>query len=470
MDRRSLLVIEDDDLLRSAYLAFIDQLNLKTFSAGSIEEGVAIYTRERPDVVLLDLLLPDGHGLEFLTRVSDAEANIIVVTGENSVESTRKMLLAGAKDYLLKPINSERLLTTVENTLERISLKKQINSITSALPDAPIPEFIGNSLQIKTIYKMVESAASCNASVFIGGESGTGKELCAEAIHRLSRRSTNPFVALNCAAIPADLMESEVFGHRKGAFSGATEARAGAAGRVKGGTLFLDEICDMDLGLQAKLLRLLQSGHYRPVGSDVDTHMDARIICASNKNPLDEVNNGRFREDLYYRLCVLPINMPPLKERVGDVRLLANHFINYYGRKLNRNPLPRFTESALATLEGYSWPGNIRQLGNIVQNLIIMNQDNEIGGNIVIALLRQLDADDSHFNSNDGKDKDRRGFPCNSLTNGFGQIRPLWMQEKEIIERAIEICQGSITEAADRLEINCSTIYRKKKQWAELNV
>ena len=470
MKKRSLLVVEDDELLRSAYLTFVQQLSLTTFSAGNIEEGVEVYSREHPDIVLLDLLLPDGHGLEFLTRVNDANANIIVVTAENSVESTRKMLLAGAKDYLLKPISGERLLTTVENTLERISLKNQIYSLESTLPSAPIPEFIGNSLQMKTIYRMIESAASCDASVFIGGESGTGKELCAEGVHRLSQRSKQPFVTLNCAAIPADLMESEVFGHRKGAFSGATEARAGAAGRVKGGTLFLDEICDMDLGLQAKLLRLLQSGHYRPVGSDTDSHMDARIICASNKNPLDEVKRGCFREDLYYRLCVLPISMPPLRERVGDITLLASHFVDYYGRKLNRNPLPRFNQSAFDVLESYAWPGNIRQLGNVIQNLIIMNQNKDIDGDVVMALLKQMDDDDTHFDSNQGMVGKNRTIHNNFPCDGVHEIKPLWVQEKEIIERAINICQGNIPEAAERLDINCSTIYRKKKQWAEQNI
>jgi len=458
-----LLIVEDDSLLAQAYKVFLKKMPLEINIVGTLVSSIEQFDQLQPDIVLLDLLLPDGHGIDLLRHAKNVkpETVVVVVTTEGGSESTREAILSGAEDYLLKPLNQDRLITTVQNVLEKIRLKSALTKIQSALPSSPIPSIIGHSPRMQALYQIISNAARCDAAVFITGESGTGKELCAEAIHTLSSRSDKPLIARNCAAIPKDLVESEIFGHCKGAFTGATKDRQGAASLAHGGTLFLDEICDLDYDLQAKFLRFLQSGKYQPVGSSEELTMDARIICATNKNPMEQVRLNKFREDLFYHLYVLPIEMPPLREREGDVTLLANYFQHNLSKDYPEGDSSELSPQAIEQLNQYVWPGNVRQLENVVQNLMAQYPAQQISGKSVEELLRRLD---TNLDSFIPRQKDNRQR-LDSVQNR--QIRPLWEEERDIIERAILLCEGNVQRAAKRLQIDSSTIYRKRKRWTE---
>jgi two-component system repressor protein LuxO len=332
--------------------------------------------------------------------------------------------------------------------------------------------FIGGSRAMQAVYRIIESVGSSKASIFITGESGTGKELCAEAIHAESPRRNGPFVAVNCAAIPRELMESEIFGHVKGAFTGAQRNRDGAASQADGGTLFLDEVCEMDLELQSKLLRFIQTGSFQRVGASEQTSVDVRFICATNRDPLDEVRKGRFREDLYYRLHVIPLPMPPLRERDDDMLTIARRFLAQFAAEEDKE-FPGFARDAEAVILGYDWPGNVRELQNVIRQVVVLNK----GGEVTAAMLpspprgtmpRAVEEGVSVAVSRE-RVPEPEATPAREVSQAPapGQIRPLWMVEKETIEQAIDQCEGNIPKAAALLGISASTIYRKKQAWAE---
>jgi two-component system, repressor protein LuxO len=293
--------------------------------------------------------------------------------------------------------------------------------------------------------------------VFITGESGTGKELCAQAIHELSPRRKGPFVAVNCGAIPRELMESEMFGHVKGAFTGAVGNREGAVSRAQGGTLFLDEICEMEVALQVKLLRVIQSGEFQKVGGNDIERADVRYVCATNRDPWGEVRAGRFREDLYYRLHVVPCAMPPLRVRDDDVLLLARHFLALYAEEEGKE-FTDFDEAAQRALSRYPWPGNIRELQNVLRNAVLFNQ----GRVITEAMLSRLDP---HAAPRAVAPSSPIAALATMPRQAGAAVKPLWQVEKEAIEEAIALCHGNIPRAAALLEINPSTIYRRKAEW-----
>jgi len=305
--------------------------------------------------------------------------------------------------------------------------------------------FVGMSPAMKAVYRAIENAARSKAAVFVSGETGTGKELCTQAIHRRGPRRDKPFIALDCGAIPKDLMESEVFGHAKGAYTGATQARAGAAKLAHGGTLFLDEICELAPALQAKLLRFLQSGGFRPLGSDRTETVDIRLICATNRDPLEEIAAGRLREDLYYRIYVVPVHLPPLRERRADILPIARHFLATFAREEGAS-FKSFSPAAEARLEAHDWPGNVRQLQNAVRSALVLHQGYQVTTNMLSDLL---------------------DTSCPARPEANGAIRPLRAVERELIEAAIARCGGNVVEAAKLLEINPSTIYRKRSGWIQ---
>ena len=309
--------------------------------------------------------------------------------------------------------------------------------------------FVGKSPEMQAIYRIIDNAAQSRASVIIMGESGTGKEVAAKAIHSRSARKEHNFVALNCAAIPQELLESEIFGHVKGAFTGAVSDREGAAARADGGTLFFDELTEMPIALQSKLLRFIQEGVYTPVGSGKTCRADIRFICATNRNPFEAIRRGFLREDLYYRLSVIPVELPPLRERGDDIMLLAEHFLEKAATQ-EKKDFVWFDTDARDLLLKYRWPGNVRELQNVIQNAVIMNQ----GQSITAAMLSGL--------------KSASAGRAAALQERADQsIRPLKEVERETIESAIRICGGNITEAARQLGLNPATIHRKQKSWEE---
>ncbi len=306
---------------------------------------------------------------------------------------------------------------------------------------------------MQAVYRTIDSAASSKASIFITGESGTGKEVCAEAIHAASKRGDKPFIAINCAAIPKDLIESELFGHVKGAFTGAAVDRQGAAELADGGTLFLDELCEMDLELQTKLLRFIQTGTFQKVGSSRMKKVDVRFVCATNRDPWKEVQEGRFREDLYYRLYVIPLHLPPLRDREEDVIEIAYSLLGFMSHEEGKS-FVRFSQDVIERFIHYEWPGNVRQLQNVLRNVVVLNHGKEITLDMLPPPLNEpLVVVKPTVSS--------------VAVSSFGpqDIVPLWQTERRTIEQAIEACDGNIPQAAKYLDVSPSTIYRKIQAW-----
>jgi two-component system repressor protein LuxO len=453
-----LLLVEDTPSILRLYHEVLKKLDVELLDAETGARAVEILNETIPEIVLLDVELPDINGLDILRRIRarNLPCAVIVVTAHGSVKVAVEAMREGAYDFIMKPFPPDRLMVTVRNALERRQLQTLI-AATEVAKEGKFCGLIGASLPMRAVYNVIENAASSRATVFITGESGTGKELCAQAIHQLSPRRNGPFVAVNCGAIPRELMESEMFGHVKGAFTGAVGNRDGAITRAQGGTLFLDEICEMDLSLQVKLLRVLQSGEFQKVGGSDTQHADVRYVCATNRDPWGEVQAARFREDLYYRLHVVPCAMPPLRERSDDVLLLARHFLTLYAEEEGKE-FADFDDGATQALRRYPWPGNIRELQNALRNAVLFNQ----GRLVTEAMLTRLDL---NAVPRPGSIATLASAPRSVASASGGAIKPLWLVEKEAMEEAIALCNGNIPRAAALLEINPSTIYRRKAEW-----
>jgi two-component system repressor protein LuxO len=373
-DRRTILIVEDSRSLALTCKLQLETLGHKLLMAETGQDALALLRDNPIDCVLLDLKLPDMDGMDILREMRQwASPPATVVTTANAaltvaVEAVR----LGAFDYLVKPFAGARLITTVTNALSNTELKREVETFRRTVEHANFGEFIGRSLPMQRVYRTIEAAARSSASVFVTGESGTGKELAAQALHTMGPRATRQFVALNCGAIPRDLLESTIFGHAKGAFTGATGDQEGAATRADGGTLFLDELGEMEMGLQTKLLRFIQTGTYERVGEGRTRHADIRFIAATNRDPMEAVREGRLREDLFYRLFVIPIELPPLRDRGEDITLIARRFLLDTSKK-EGGSFKSLTPEAEARLLTYSWPGNVRQLQNVIHNIVVLN-------------------------------------------------------------------------------------------------
>ena len=460
------LMVEDTLSLARTYIEYLKDEPIDLVHVETGGEGFKELEKQLPEALLLDLMLPDISGLEILKRIHEENlpVSVVVITAHGSVNTAVEAMRLGAFDFIVKPFNAERLRVTLNNALEH----RRLASIVEAYRDSDRDQyfgFIGASLKMQAVYRIIDSAAESKATVFITGESGTGKEVCAEAIHSRSNRSGGPFVALNCGAIPKDLMESEVFGHTKGAFTGAVAERQGAARRADGGTLFLDEICELDLDLQTKLLRFVQTSSFQKVGGSETEKVDIRIVCATNRDPVAEVAAGRFREDLFYRLHVIPLGLPRLSEREGDVLAIARRFLADYSAEENKAFL-RFTPEVEAVMSAYNWPGNIRQLQNVVRNMVVLNDGEEITEHMLPAPLDDLvgavpSVAVETRTSVAGEPRVAAGKPDQ------GPIRPLVDVERDTIEEAIRICGGNVPKAAASLGVSASTLYRKRTSWEE---
>ncbi|MGI9373094.1 MAG: sigma-54-dependent transcriptional regulator [Hyphomicrobiales bacterium] len=431
-------------------------------------EAENISARSSFDVIAVDLGLEDSDAAVLIRRLIglQAHAQLIALIPERSKASAVDILRSGAHHNLVKPIDAKELIALIMRCTDWVPEEPVHDAVVETLAG-----FIGESEPMQSIYTSVKQVAMSQASVFVTGESGTGKEVCAEAIHHISRRASGPFVAINCGAIPAELMESEIFGHLKGAFTGAIANRDGAATQADGGTLFLDEICELDLNLQSKLLRFLQTGIIRRVGTAQVEQVDVRIICATNKNPHKEVEEGRFREDLFYRLHVIPLHMPPLRERGDDILMLAEHFLHKFAKEEDKK-FETFDRQVTHALRDHKWPGNVRELQNVIRQIVVLNQANTVDLNMLPEALKesvsqmsqehdQVGADTQHYNAFDDAD-------LFQLADGMlGQ--QLWKIEQAVINGTIDACGGSIPKAAKILGISPSTIYRKRESWDELS-
>lgn len=496
------LLVEDTPALARTYLGFLRD---EPYTVDHVETGGAAKEKLSEggiDLVLLDLRLPDISGQEVLGWMRDQEISlpVIVITAQGSVGVAVDAMRGGAVDFLMKPFAEERLLVSIRNHLDQSRFLKAAEKEVALAPVAPEPKpsggdakkkasptpafddeaseefsgFVGSSVPMRAVYRLIHSAAKSNATVFVTGESGTGKEVCSQAIHDNSQRSKKKFVAINCAAIPGELMESEIFGHIKGAFTGATSDKLGAAKIADGGTLFLDEICEMSPHLQTKLLRFIQTGTFNPVGKPTPEQVDVRFICATNRNPLEEVAAGRFREDLYYRLHVVPIHLPPLRARGDDMLLIGRRLLLQYAAEEGKE-FTGFSEDAKDAIRAYQWPGNVRQLQNILRNGVVLGEGPELTAAMLrapVGLAGRAQGDDSPPAraapvSVRTSTSDRPASPPNpSDLNALAEaIRPMHEVERDAIERAVDMCAGDVRKAAVFLNLSPATIYRKQKQW-----
>ncbi|MCU8471997.1 sigma-54 dependent transcriptional regulator [Vibrio vulnificus] len=490
--RAKVLLVEDSTSLAILYKQYVKDEPYDIFHVETGRDAIQFIERNTPQLVILDLKLPDMSGEDVLDWINqnDVPTAVIIATAHGSVDIAVSLMNKGAEDFLEKPIKADRLKTSIAVHLKRAKLEHLVENIQSRFDRPRYHGFIGACLPMQAVYKTIDSVAPTTASVFINGESGTGKEVCAEAIHKQSLRKDQPFIAINCGAIPRDLMESEIFGHLKGAFTGATTDRKGAAMLANGGTLFLDELCEMELEMQKKLLRFLQTGTFTPLGGSKEIKVDVRIICATNRDPLKEVEEGRFREDLYYRVHVVPIEMPPLRERGNDIVELANHFLKTYakedGKKFNS-----ISKEAQSILKKYNWPGNVRQLQNIIRNIVVLNDDNQLNmehlpaqlttkpqtvkepakisapPQPVQAVIQEMRNGHEALNHHSLETQTSKANPLahNAFHHSDGSIRPMWQIEREAIQNAIAFCDGNVISAAVMLELSPSTVYRKKQAW-----
>ncbi len=382
-EKPKVLLVEDERSLADLYAHYLHDEGVDVDHVATGREALEYLDNDVPDAVLLDIRLPDMLGTEVLRAVNDRKlpTAAIMITAHASINTAVETMRGGAYDFLVKPFNRDRLVQTLRAALTKREVKRQVSQNKVNYHDG-FQGFVGGSKPMQMVYRMIERAAPSNASIFILGESGTGKEVAARALHELSDRKDKEMVAINCAAIPKTLLESEIFGYVKGAFTGAVTNHDGAATRAHGSTLFLDEICELDLHLQSKLLRFVQTGTFAKVGSSKQEKVDIRFICATNRDPLEEIGAGRFREDLYYRLHVLPISMPPLRERGDDILALANTFLKSYAEQ-EKKSFTGFDADAAERLLKFSWPGNVRQLQNIIRNLVVLND----GGEVSVTML-----------------------------------------------------------------------------------
>lgn len=441
----AILVVDDEPGVRNALSGVLRDEGYGVEVVDSGEGCLERTTRTPYDVILLDIWLPGIDGLVTLQRLRDrqVDAAVIMISGHGNIESAVKAIRAGAYDFIEKPLSLEKTVLAVANALRQRRLEQE-NRALRARVDQDLT-MVGESYAMHQLREQVAMAAPTNGRVLIFGENGTGKELVARTVHALSRRRSGPFVEVNCAAIPEDLIESELFGHVRGAFTGAVADRRGKFEAADGGTIFLDEIADMTLKTQAKVLRALQEQVVEPVGGTARVKVDTRVLAATNKDLPAEIRAGRFREDLYFRLNVIPIFVPPLRDRREDIGILAEHFTRLFAREYGRR-LKSFEEDALAALSRYPWPGNVRELRNVIERLMIMVPGDTIAARD-LAFLEGVSAAGEPPDSS----------PLAPLHEARDQF------ERDYILRALSRQQGNISRTADVLGVERSNLYRKMR-------
>lgn len=449
--RGHILVVDDDLGTREALEAILDE-DYEVICVQSGFDALAKIKEQIFDLVLMDITMPGMDGIETLSRIREYDENIHVVmisALDHAYEATEAMK-CGAYDYITKPYDPEQILKTVERVLEKLSLEKEVLYLRSEIA-LQFEKFkiISQAPNMQDIFKTINKVAQSTSSVLITGESGTGKELIARAIHTRSQRAHKPFVAVNCAAIPAELMESELLGHEKGAFTGALNRVPGKFEFADGGTIFLDEISSMKLELQAKLLRVLQEREFTRIGSHIPIKVDVRVIAATNTNLEEMIKKGLFRSDLYFRLNVIPINLPPLRERKGDVPQLANYFLRKLSQQLNKK-IKGITVRAMNLLESYPWPGNIRELENLIERLVVLSNNNQYIDEKDLPFDLFIN-EETAFQLPEGQNRDS------------GLIEARQDFERKYILRALKHCRWNQTNTAKMLKIHRNTLLQKMK-------
>jgi two-component system, NtrC family, nitrogen regulation response regulator NtrX len=441
------LVVDDEPGIRSSLTGVLGDEGFNARAVESGEECIEELARQPYRVVLLDIWLPGMDGMDVLARIQEIpfpdRPMVVMISGHGNIETAVRATKLGAFDFLEKPLTIQKVTVVVKNAIEQHRLEIE-NQLLREAQGTGSPRIIGESVPMKALRQQLALMAGTNGRVLIYGESGTGKELVAHAIHAMSLRVESPFVEVNCAAIPEELIESELFGHRKGSFTGAREDKVGKFQKADSGTLFLDEVGDMSLKTQAKVLRALEEQRFEPVGAPETIQVDVRVIAATNKHLEEEIERGNFREDLFYRLNVIPFYVPPLRERIEDVPLLAEHFLREFTGAYGRKP-KELTPEAVAVLKDCAWPGNVRELRNLMERIVI--------------LCPQVRIDARHIPLNAARRSPAERVV--ELTGSLQEVREA--AEREYIMKKLEDTKGNVSRTAELLGLERSNLYRKMK-------
>jgi two-component system, NtrC family, nitrogen regulation response regulator NtrX len=455
---RSILIVDDEAGIRQSLSAVLRDEGYQVSSVGSGEDCLTALGKKHFDVVILDIWLPGMDGLQALEKIMALENHpvVIMISGHGTIETAVRSTKLGAFDFIEKPLSIEKTLLILKHAVEQIQLAAQNRELREELHGQY--RIIGDSVPMKALRQQLALAAPTNGRVLVYGESGTGKELVAHALHVMSRRAEQDFVEVNCAAIPEELIESELFGHVKGSFTGAVEDKTGKFEQADGGTLFLDEIGDMSLRTQSKVLRVVEEQRFTPIGTGNNLSVDVRVIAATNKNLDEEIQKGNFREDLFYRLNVIPFFVPPLREHAEDIPTLAQYFLSEFARAYGRRP-KHFSKAALGMLSHHRWPGNVRELKNLVERMVIM-----VSGDVIEA--RHLPPA-LHHEAARAKSAAAKGAANGAARGSAGGFTSLQearaAYERDFILRKLEENQGNMSRTAEVLGLERSHLYRKMK-------
>ncbi len=448
--KHRILIVDDEQNARDALKTILTEEGYEVREAADGEEGLAALSTFRPEAVLCDIRMPKLDGLQLIERARAEGHNcvFVMVTAFASIETAVQAMKAGAEDYITKPIDVAAVLAKLEKVLEKRALKQENELLRERLREKhKFSNIVGESPELQGVFDVVMRAAPTRATILVLGESGTGKELIAQAIHEASPRRDKPFVKVNCAALTETLLESELFGHEKGSFTGAVGRREGRFELANTGTLFLDELGDVSPGLQVKLLRVLQQQEFERVGGTQTVKVDVRVVAATNRDLEAEVKSGRFREDLYYRLNVVSVTLPPLRRRKSDIPALVQHFLERYGQ-MHGKPMKGLAPGTLNALLSYDWPGNVRELGNVVERAVVLARGTELTSDDLPSTLRGP-------------------RPTNRSGDSLIPGATLYDIEREAILRTLELVDGSTSRAADLLGISVRKIQYRLKEYAE---
>lgn len=460
-----ILIVDDEEDIRYSLRGVLEDEGYKTLEAESGETGLDMLKEDSPDLVFLDIWLPGVDGLEVLDRITeiDSDLPVVMISGHGNIETAVSALKKGAFDFIEKPLSLEKVVAVARNALEFSKLRQENRALKSRISTEQTVRLTGETSAISSLREAISQVAPTDSWVLITGENGTGKEIVARSVHAQSRRSNRPMVAVNCAAIPEELIESELFGHEKGAFTGADRAKTGKFELADGGTLFLDEIGDMSLKTQAKILRILQEQSFERVGGSKTFRVDVRVIAATNKDLQEQIREGGFREDLYYRLKVFPLEIPPLRERCDDVPLLIGEFVKTLVRQHGFKPL-EFSQEALDRLKAFKWPGNVRELKNFVERMLIMHAGKRVEARMLPSeFLEEYSTGEAQPDHDQYPPQEQ---PSLKVAQGAVDIKQARADfEAAFLKAKLEEYQGNVSALAKAVGLERSSLYRKLKAY-----
>lgn len=447
--KRKILIVDDDPGMRASLAVLLQKWGFEALQAADAAEATQIVERHDPDIVITDVVMPEVSGLELLRelKAGDPHRPVLLITAQGSIDMAVEAMKHGARDFLTKPLTDLPKLKALLDDAEReLELRLKTKRLATRAETSPIGgDFVGSSKGMREVFDLIQSVAARDVSVMITGESGTGKEMVARSIHRLSRRESKAFIAINAAAIPESLIESELFGHERGAFTGAIATRQGCFEQANGGTLLVDEIAEMPMSLQPKLLRVLGDGRVRRLGGNYEFEFDVRVIAATNRDPARAIEEGKLREDLYYRLNVVPISLPPLRDRADDTPLLVHHFIGEFNRK-HHLQIEGPTDDAMSLMRAYPWPGNVRELRNVIERSVVLAKGDWLEEKDLPPYVRDP------------------SLRPEKLVFSVGETT-VADAERELILKTLERAGQNKAEAARQLGVDVKTIYNKLKTY-----